>query len=112
MDAGRGKQPSTQQCYGQWYASATSGVSEQARPPHQKKGAFNPGAHLTFHDIVVDSAQSHKRVKVRIKASKTDQFQEGSDVYLGRTGMLLCPVAAVLAYMVTRKDGPGPTVPF
>ena len=34
---------------------------------------------------MVDSAQSPKRVKVRIKASKTDQFQEGSDVYLHRT---------------------------
>ena len=61
---------------------------------------------------MVDSAQSPKRVKVRIKASKTDQFQDGSNVNLGHTGMLLCPVAAVLAYMVRRKDRPGPTVPL
>ena len=52
------------------------------------------------------------RPRVRIKASKTDPFREGTDVYFRQTGQLLCPVSAVLAYMVRRKEGPGPLFQF
>ena len=40
--------------------------------------------------------------------SKIDQFGSGADVILGTTGMDLCPVAAMLAYVVSQGSSPGP----
>ena len=34
-----------------------------------------------------------------MKASKTDPFRMGVDIFIGRTDNELCPVSAVLAYM-------------
>lgn len=39
---------------------------------------------------------------MKIKQSKTDQLGKGVEVYIGKTGGELCPVAAVLAYMAGR----------
>lgn len=41
-------------------------------------------------------------VKIHLKKLKCDQFGLGSDIILGRTGNLLCPVAAILSYIVAR----------
>ena len=49
---------------------------------------------------------------VRIRASKTDPFREGVSVYLGRTKSDLCPVSAILFYMVRRGTAPGPFFRF
>ena len=46
-------------------------------------------------------------LKLRLKASKTDQFRKGMDVVVGRTNNKLCPVAAVLAYLAVRGNGLG-----
>ena len=43
-------------------------------------------------------------LRVKLKCSKTDQFGKGVEVYVGRTGCPLCPVAATLAYMASRAD--------
>ena len=51
-------------------------------------------------------------LRIRIKASKTDPFRQGVDIFVGRTGNELCPVAATLAYMVQRGPGPGPLFKF
>ena len=53
-----------------------------------------------------------KWITVRIKASKTDPFRVGVTIYVGATGKWLCPVAAVLAYMVQRGSGRGPLFQF
>ena len=74
-----------------------------------ERGSFDPRAHLTFKDVMVDNADKPRMITVTIKASKTDQFREG---VLGWTGQKLCPVAAVLAYLVRRKEGPGPLFRF
>ncbi len=76
------------------------------------ESAYDEGAHLSFQDITVDDLASPQQLRVRIKASKTDPFRTGVDVYLGRTGCNLCPVAAVLAYMSRRGPGPGPLFRF
>ena len=47
-------------------------------------------------------------IQVRIKASKTDPFRQGVSIYMGATGKQLCPVVAVLSYMVERGNSPGP----
>ena len=77
-----------------------------------ERGCFDRRAHLTFRDVEVDNAEQPRKLKIRIKASKTDPFREGVDVYLGWTGQPLCPVSATVANLVRRKDGPGPLFRF
>ncbi len=55
--------------------------------------------------------QAPQLLRVRLKASKTDPFRVGVDVFIGKTDDGLSPVAAVLAYMV-RGNGPGPFFKF
>ena len=49
-----------------------------------------------------------------IKQSKTDPFWQGIDLFMGRMGNDLFPVAALLAYLADRgaKKGPGPLFMF
>ncbi len=65
-------------------------------------------AHLSFDDVTVDSFSNPSTLKVRIKASKINPLRVGVDVYVGKPGDVLCPVPAVLAYMVARGKNPGP----
>ena len=74
--------------------------------------AFNKGAHLSCDDIAVDSRHSPKVLRVKIKASKTDPFRIGVNIFVGKTGNALNPVTAVLAYMVIRGPGEGPFFRF
>ncbi len=66
---------------------------------------FDEGVHLLRKDIHVDNLSDPQ---VRIKASKTDPFRQGVLVYVGRTYKALCPVSAILAYLVMRGNNPGP----
>ena len=43
-----------------------------------------------------------------MKASKTDLFRQGVTLFIGVLGGTLCPVSAVLNYMVERGSSPGP----
>ena len=70
------------------------------------------GAHLSYGDIAVDSLLNPSSIEVNIKASKTDPFQTGVKLFIGRTGNVLCPVAAVLAYLAARGNKPGPLFNF
>ena len=63
------------------------------------EASYDNSVHL---DIAIDNAESPSTVKIRIKASKTDQFRKRVDVYLGHTHNPLCPVEALLAYIVNR----------
>ena len=74
--------------------------------------SYDEGAHLNFKDVSVDSMEKPSRLKIRIKASKTDPFRQGVDIFVGRTGNELCSVAAALVYMVQRGPGPGPLFQF
>lgn len=47
-----------------------------------------------------------------LKQSKTDPFRVGVSVFLGRTNTILCPVAAVLAYLAVRPSSQGPLFVF
>ena len=73
---------------------------------------FDEGAHLTFNDISVDCIENPQVIRVRIKASKTDPFRVGADIFMGETDNDLCPVAAVLAFKAIRGPGPGPFFRF
>ena len=73
---------------------------------------YEEGAHLSFQDVSVDSLEAPQMLKVKIKASKTDPFRTGLDIFIGRTQCCLCPVTAVLTYMIRRGSAPGPLFQF
>ena len=73
---------------------------------------FDPEADLSEGDIALDDLVNPTVFRVHIKASKTDPFQQGVNVYLGATGKDLCPVAAVSAYLAVRGVIPGPFFRF
>ena len=70
--------------------------------------AFNPRLLLAWGDVAVDDACNPRMVRCHQKQSKTDQLGRGVDVVLGKTGLDLCPVAAVLGYIALRGDQLGP----
>ena len=74
--------------------------------------SFDPNVHLTAGDMSVDSHSSPSYLAVRIKASKTDPFRQGVTMYLGRTNYCICPVAAVLSYLIKKEWTPGPLFTF
>ncbi len=51
-------------------------------------------------------------IRVTIKQSKTDPFRKGIDLFIGKTESDLCPVAAILGYLVARGSQPGPLFVF
>ena len=55
---------------------------------------FNPQLHLSFSKVAVDSLSAPTVLQVHLKQSKTDQFRQGIDVFVGKTGDDLCPVSA------------------
>ena len=58
--------------------------------------SYDPSIHLSVGGIAVD----HQ--------SKTDPFRKGVDLFIGRTGTDLYPVAAVLNYLQARGTSQGP----
>ena len=74
--------------------------------------SFDPSVHLAQGDVRVDSVVCPRYLEVSIKASKTDPFRRGVCIYLGVTYADLCPVAAILDYMVRRGQSPGPFFSF
>ena len=73
---------------------------------------FDPSWHLGVADVSVDNHACPTYVAVRIKTSKTDPFRQGVTVYLGRTEGVVCPVAAMLSYIVRRGASQGPLFVF
>ena len=69
------------------------------------EGLYNPALHLSFGDVKVDNTTNPALIQIIVKQSKTDQ---GTMVYVGKTGNDLCPVIALLAYMAARGPQPGP----
>ena len=72
------------------------------------EGGFDEGAHLEFGDISTDSLEKPSLLRVRIKASKTDQEKKGCTLVVGSTGGVACPVAAVLSFMAAKWSQRGP----
>ena len=69
---------------------------------------YDAGTHLSYGDVRLDNSVDPQFLEVCIKASKTDPFHKGVQIYLGRTGTDLCPVVAAVNYMVQRGDDSGP----
>jgi len=71
---------------------------------------FDESTHLSLSDISVDNRSNPRLVKVHIKQSKTDPFRQGTDIYLGATDNLICPVLALVPYLARRGSKSWPTV--
>ena len=56
----------------------------------------------------MDSTEAPTRMYIRIKGSKTNQMRQGVTLVVGGTGNDLCPIAAMLPYLVIwgREEGP------
>ena len=67
---------------------------------------------LAPHDVTVDSHSHPTCVTVHLRRSKMDQFSRGVHIYLGKTGQAICPVSALLGYLVRRGQSPGPLFLF
>jgi len=70
--------------------------------------SFSPALHLSIRDILVDSDANPFCLRVRIKVSKTDPFQKGCFVYIGRGRFPLCALQAALEYLAVRGNSGGP----
>ena len=46
--------------------------------------SFDDSSHLTCKDVSVDSTETPKVLKVRLKTSKMDLFRVGVDIFVGR----------------------------
>ena len=73
-----------------------------------KEQDYNPSIHLSYADVAVDSKIDPRIVQIYINQSKTDPFRKGVKLSLGRTDCAVCPVSAILAYLVIRGAQPGP----
>ncbi len=73
---------------------------------------YDQSCHLSYRDLAVDHQDKPNTIRVRIKASKTDPFRKGVDIFLGRTGTDLCPVTALLNYLCIRGSSHGPLFVF
>ena len=73
--------------------------------------AFSP-LMLSAADIAIDSHSRTFFMTVRLRQSKTDQFGAGVTIHFDRANSVLCPVAAVLAYLAIRSQTPGPLFVF
>ncbi len=73
---------------------------------------YDASGHLSWGDVLVDDPAHPSRIEVRIKASKTDPFRQGISIFIGRVASDLCPVAAMLAYLVVRGKSAGPLFRF
>ena len=62
---------------------------------------------ITADGVAVDSHSAPSIIQLTLTHSKTDQFRRGSHTFLGKTGSDLCPVEALLQFLVRR---PGPRV--
>jgi hypothetical protein len=74
--------------------------------------AYDPKVHLNFSDIAVDNPEEPTVLKVTLKQSKTDPFRKGINLFLGKTHSDLCPVVALLSYLVVRGTREGPLFRF
>lgn len=74
--------------------------------------SYDRGTHLSLEDISVDDPICPKIIRVCIKQSKTDPFRKGIHLFLGRTQSDICPVKALLNYLVVRGKTEGPLFQF
>ena len=72
---------------------------------------FNLDSHLSAKDVAMDNKLTQRLIRVRIK-QKMDPFRQGVTLFLGKTGLSICPVDAILPYLGVRGNRPDPLFTF
>ena len=75
-------------------------------------GSFDSTTHLGREDLAVDNPADPAVLQLRLKASKTDPFRKGVFLYIGKGAPDLCPVSAILSYLLVRGRREGPLFMF
>ena len=70
--------------------------------------SLQPSPSICVSDVAVSSHTAPSVVRVHLRRAKTDPFGHGVEIFLGKTGKPLCPVAAILNYLLIRPPGDGP----
>ncbi len=63
---------------------------------------------LLLSDVAIDDREHPTTLSLLIKCSKTDQFHQGTNIYLSKTDTDLCPVEAITGYLALRQQPDGP----
>ena len=74
--------------------------------------AYDASVHLSLSDVALDCHTAPSVLRLRIKASKTDPFRMGIDIFMGRTPSSVCPIKAMVSYLASRGQAPGPLFLF
>ena len=74
--------------------------------------SFDPRYHLAYGDVRFNSTTEPGWMEVHIKRSKCDQYCSGVTLTVGATGTQICPIAAMVGYLMQRGDKPGPLFTF
>ena len=82
-------------------------VSEYTSPT---SSTHDPTSNLSVDDININ--WKRKVALIRIKKSKTDPFREGATIRIGVLNHYLCPVHALIRYLMHRGRAPGPFFVF
>ena len=67
---------------------------------------------LQCHQLVTAIQRSTSLIQVRLKQTKTDPFRKGVEVFLGLLYARICPVGALIDYIVVRSATQGPLFIF
>ena len=67
-------------------------VNEFTSPANQ----INTGNTLQLADVALNSCTATKIINLTLKQSKTEQFRQGTYIYLGTTNHHICPVQALV----------------
>ena len=97
----------TKPCYGQLSRCASFpswGLENYVVLPAEHLTDRKISLHMTFQSTMPETL---KTMKVHLKCLKTDLFKEGTDIFLVRMNDELCPVAAMLPWLILRgkEDG-------
>ena len=87
---------------------AFSGFLRSSEFTVPSQSEYDPASHLSPSDVSLDNPLQPSLIYVTIKQSKTDPYRKGATICLARTASNLCPVLALLPYLVLRGSQPGP----
>ena len=77
------------------------------------EAAFDDAVHFMMRDdLAVDNPRNPSVLRLWLKATKTDPFRRGIFLFIGKTDSDLCPVAAVLSYLLMLGKTRGPLFQF
>ena len=67
----------------------------------------NSFTNLLLSDIATDSHIASQVIRITLKCSKTNQYRQGTHMYLSRTGHKVCLVKALIRYLDRHKGRSG-----